>query len=119
MSDEILSLPAFQSVLVEFYRNVFFVVRRGAIYSGRKEYCRIRCRNFKAKGMGNRKSKKHQDWNGKYCLHRTLDMGWERFLNMIRGFLNQDTVLETPEEIGRTKDLGNVDCIYQAYTDQW
>ena len=83
MSDEILSLPAFQSVLVEFYRNVFFVVRRGAIYSGRKEYCGIRCRNFKAKGMGNRKSKK------------------------------------TPEEIGRTKDLGNVDCIYQAYTDQW
>ena len=58
MSDEILSLPAFQSVLVEFYRNVFFVVRRGAIYSGRKEYCGIRCRNFKAKGMGNRKSKK-------------------------------------------------------------
>ena len=26
---------------------------------------------------------------------------------------------KTPEEIGRTKDLGNVDCIYQAYTDQW
>ena len=27
---------------------------------------------------------KHQDYSGKYCPHRTLDMGWERFLNMIR-----------------------------------
>lgn len=74
---------------------------------------------LKRKGWGIERVKKHQDWNGKYCPHRTLDMGWERFLNMIRGFLNRDTVLETPEEIGRTKDLGNVDCIYQAYTDQW
>ncbi len=28
--------------------------------------------------------KKHQDFNGKYCPHRTLDMGWQRFLNMIQ-----------------------------------
>lgn len=27
--------------------------------------------------------KKHQDFSGKYCPHRTLDMGWQRFLNMI------------------------------------
>lgn len=27
---------------------------------------------------------KHQDYSGKYCPHRTLDMGWERFLDMIR-----------------------------------
>ena len=27
---------------------------------------------------------KHQDYNGKYCPHRTLDMGWDRFLNMIK-----------------------------------
>ena len=26
---------------------------------------------------------KHQDYSGKYCPHRTLDMGWQRFLNMI------------------------------------
>ena len=26
---------------------------------------------------------KHQDYNGKYCPHRTLDMGWNRFLKMI------------------------------------
>lgn len=34
--------------------------------------------------------KKHQDWNGKYCPHRTLDMGWSRFLNMIQKFLGSD-----------------------------
>lgn len=28
--------------------------------------------------------KKHQDFSGKYCPHRTLDMGWQRFLNIIQ-----------------------------------
>lgn len=27
---------------------------------------------------------KHQDYNGKYCPHRTLDMGWQRFLLMVQ-----------------------------------
>ena len=26
---------------------------------------------------------KHQDYSGKYCPHRTLDLGWARFLNLI------------------------------------
>lgn len=28
--------------------------------------------------------KKHQDFSGKYCPHRTLDMGWQRLLNIIQ-----------------------------------
>ena len=32
--------------------------------------------------------KKHQDFSNKYCPHRTLDMGWQRFLNMIQAELN-------------------------------
>lgn len=28
--------------------------------------------------------KKHQDFSGKYCPHRTLDMGWTRFVNMVQ-----------------------------------
>lgn len=28
--------------------------------------------------------KKHQDFSNKYCPHRTLDLGWERFLNLVR-----------------------------------
>ena len=31
------------------------------------------------KGWGIDKVKKHQDFSGKYCPHRTLDMGWQRF----------------------------------------
>ena len=32
--------------------------------------------------------KKHQDFSNKYCPHRTIDMGWQRFLNMIQAELN-------------------------------
>ena len=31
---------------------------------------------------------KHQDYSGKYCPHRTLDNGWERFINKIQSRLN-------------------------------
>lgn len=32
--------------------------------------------------------KKHQDFSNKYCPHRTLDLGWQRFLDMINKELN-------------------------------
>ena len=32
---------------------------------------------------------KHQDFSGKYCPHRTLDIGWERFLDKIRYHLGE------------------------------
>ncbi len=32
---------------------------------------------------------KHQDYTNKYCPHRTLDLGWNRFLNMIKEKLSQ------------------------------
>lgn len=35
-------------------------------------------------GWGIDKVSKHQDYSKKYCPHKTLDLGWERFLNMIR-----------------------------------
>ena len=44
---------------------------------------------LKERGWGIDKVTKHQDYSGKYCPHRTLDMGWERFLNMIREELGQ------------------------------
>lgn len=31
--------------------------------------------------------KKHQDFSAKYCPHRTLDMGWQRFINMVQAEL--------------------------------
>lgn len=44
---------------------------------------------LKEKGWGIDKVKKHQDFSGKYCPHRTLDIGWKRFLNMIQAELNE------------------------------
>ena len=42
---------------------------------------------LKKRGWGIDRVKKHRDFDGKYCPHRTLDIGWERFLDMIKGFL--------------------------------
>jgi len=44
---------------------------------------------LKEKGWGIDKVKKHQDFSNKYCPHRTLDMGWERFLNMIKSYMEE------------------------------
>ena len=33
---------------------------------------------------------KHQDYSKKYCPHRTLDMGWNRFIKMVEDKLNGD-----------------------------
>lgn len=39
---------------------------------------------LKEKGWGIDRVTKHQDYSDKYCPHRTLDMGWERFLTMVK-----------------------------------
>lgn len=44
---------------------------------------------LKEKGWGIERVSKHQDYSGKYCPHKTLDLGWERFLNLIRTELGQ------------------------------
>lgn len=41
------------------------------------------------KGWGVNRVKKHQDFSKKYCPHRTLDMGWQRFLNMVEAELDK------------------------------
>lgn len=47
---------------------------------------------LKEYGWGIDKVTKHQDYSGKYCPHRTLDMGWDRFLNMIRAEMVTDGI---------------------------
>lgn len=46
---------------------------------------------LKERGWGIDKVTKHQDYSGKYCPHRTLDMGWQRFLNMVSAELGTST----------------------------
>lgn len=40
--------------------------------------------------------KKHKDFSGKYCPHRTLDLGWDRFVDMIKVELDKLTPTGTP-----------------------
>ena len=44
---------------------------------------------LKKYGWGIDRVKRHYDWSGKYCPHRTMDMGWQRFLNMVQAELNK------------------------------
>ena len=43
---------------------------------------------LKRYGWGVDRVTKHQDYNGKYCPHRTLDAGWDRFIKMIEAKMN-------------------------------
>lgn len=44
---------------------------------------------LKKYGWGIDRVKRHYDWSNKYCPHRTMDMGWQRFLNMVQTELNK------------------------------
>ena len=70
---------------------------------------------LKERGWGIDKVTKHQDYSGKYCPHRTLDMGWERFLNMIRAELGQAQV-NTSTSSKEPNYTGKI--IYQSYDNK-
>ena len=38
---------------------------------------------LKQYGWGTERLKRHKDWSGKYCPHRTMDEGWDRFVKMV------------------------------------
>uniref|UniRef100_UPI0015E13D8A N-acetylmuramoyl-L-alanine amidase n=1 Tax=Peptostreptococcus faecalis TaxID=2045015 RepID=UPI0015E13D8A len=49
---------------------------------------------LKKYGWGIDRVETHQKQSGKYCPHKTLDLGWQRFLNMINEELNgQKTII--------------------------
>lgn len=45
---------------------------------------------LKQRGWGIDRVRTHKSWSGKYCPHRTLDMGWNRFLDKIRKYMNRE-----------------------------
>lgn len=58
-------------------------------------------------GWDKSKIKKHQDWdmqdaNGnithKYCPHKTLDRGWDRYVDMVLGYLAEAKELDNPSK---------------------
>ena len=55
---------------------------------------------LKQYGWGIDKVKKHQDFANKYCPHRTLDLGWQRFLDMVSSYLEDKPVNNEKIESG-------------------
>lgn len=47
---------------------------------------------LKEKGWGIDKVKKHADFSNKNCPHRTLELGWDRFLDMINEHLDEKNI---------------------------
>ena len=44
---------------------------------------------LKERGWGIDRVKRHYDWSKKQCPHLTMELGWQRFLNMIQAELNK------------------------------
>ena len=59
--------------------------------------------------------KKHQDFDGKYCPHRTLDKGWQRFLNMVKGYMTASTPAKPTPKPSKPKPTCTGDLRYSAY----
>lgn len=68
------------------------------------------------------KVKKHQDFSGKYCPHKTLDLGWDRFINLIKAELNNSNTTQnnvsSNDELYRVRlDWNNASSQIGAYKD--
>lgn len=63
-------------------------------------------------GWGVDRVKRHYDYapNKKYCPHRTMDKGWDRFLNMVKSKLGKE------EEIVKPQPNNNVNVYYRVRT---
>lgn len=68
---------------------------------------------LKRYGWGVDKVTKHQDYCGKYCPHRTLDMGWSRFIKMVEAELKkQSNTTPTPKPTTTSKPTTTNNATY-------
>ena len=73
---------------------------------------------LKRYNWGVNKVTKHQDYSGKYCPHRTLDNGWDRFIKMIEAKLNSKLYRV---QVGAFEDRANAERLlnelkYKGYS---
>lgn len=89
---------------------------------------------LKSYGWGIDRVTKHQDYSGKYCPHRTLDLGWNRFLKMVEVHMKAlnaatavtikkgdkvkviNTTVKNGKIVGATYTGGTFVCWHDAYT---
>lgn len=60
-------------------------------------------------GWGVERLMRHRDFSGKYCPHRTMDLGWQRFVDMVQAALDGKPIEKKPAApkytVGRTYRL--------------
>lgn len=67
---------------------------------------------LKKHGWGIERVKRHKDWSGKNCLHRTMELGWSRFKNMILAEMETGGGANSS-----SKPSKGIDVIYRAYAN--
>ncbi len=74
---------------------------------------------LKQYGWGVDRLKKHQDFSGKYCPHRTLDEGWNKFVNMVREEMGEKTETSPGQQTvqNTVQEKKKIDVKYQAYAN--
>jgi len=74
---------------------------------------------LKSYGWGISRVKRHKDWSGKNCPHRTMANGWQRFLNMITAAMGGSSSGSSPSSSGSTKNPSpsGIDVKYRAYAN--
>ena len=73
---------------------------------------------LKERGWGIDKVTKHKDYSGKYCPHRTLDMGWQRFLDKVSARLNVSTA-PAPTPTPPAQPIATVNTLVVAKGTWW
>ena len=78
---------------------------------------------LKQYGWGIDRVRTHQSWSGKYCPHRTLDYGWERFLNIVKEYYDgsepQPTPTPSPEPTPKQSGNDTIKGIQQWLNDNY
>lgn len=74
---------------------------------------------LKERGWGIDRVRKHQDFSGKYCPHRTLDLGWGRFLKMIESKMGGNMSANYYPKTGDFKIDKNNEKSVEAAIDAW
>ena len=67
---------------------------------------------LKKYGWGIDRVKRHQDFQNKYCPHRTLDRGWNRFLKMVKAYMAPTPAVT--QNIKKTYKLGDREIWWNA-----
>ena len=60
-----------------------------------KNAAKLIAQMLKERGWGIDRVIRHYDCSGKYCPHRTMDLGWDRFLNMVKAEMGGSTSTST------------------------